>query len=226
MIPPLIVDEALYKGLNLIAITDHNATANVTAVIAAAQDTELIVLPGMELQTREEVDVLCLFDTPEQAALWQTQVDAWMLPLQNDATRFGPQFVVDAEGEFVREETRMLQAPTKMNLENAARAVHALGGLVIPAHIDRPSKGLLQVLGLWPPDLEADAAEVSPNIRPSQARARYPFLPEIPLITSSDAHFLEGIGQVMSIFILDAPPSITELWRALQGIKGRRFYVP
>ena len=33
MIPPLIVREALQLGINMIAITDHNATANIAAVM-------------------------------------------------------------------------------------------------------------------------------------------------------------------------------------------------
>ena len=52
MIPPLIVDAALEMGITLIAVTDHNASANIVAVQKAAQKTELVVLPGMELQTR------------------------------------------------------------------------------------------------------------------------------------------------------------------------------
>lgn len=227
MIPPLIVEEALFKGLALIAVTDHNTTGNAAAVMQAAQGTELTVLPGMELQTREEVDLLCLFDTLEQAMKWQAQVDAALLPLENDAERFGSQFFVDAEGEFVAEESRLLQGATLLSLEEAVAAVHALGGLAIPAHIDRPSKGLLGVLGLWPAGLETDAAEVSPLIRPSQARQRYPFLPPtIPLITNSDAHWLEAIGQALTVFVLAATPTLAELRLALQGVDGRRVYVP
>src|ERR1041385_6788538 len=75
MIPPVIVDEALAHGINLIAITDHNQTANISAVMEAAQGTGLTVLPGMELQTSEEVHVLCLFDGLDQAEAWQRRVD-------------------------------------------------------------------------------------------------------------------------------------------------------
>jgi 3',5'-nucleoside bisphosphate phosphatase len=67
MIPPLIVEEALERGIQLIAITDHNASANVAAVQqAASQHWVAWSCPAMELQTREEVHVLCLFDTLEQ----------------------------------------------------------------------------------------------------------------------------------------------------------------
>jgi PHP family Zn ribbon phosphoesterase len=226
MIPPLIVEEALYKGLHVIAITDHNATGNVQAVIDAAAGTALVVLPGMELLTQEEVDVLCIFDTLAQAQAWQAQVDGWLLPLDNDAEHFGPQFVVDAAGDFVTEDTRMRKAPAKVGIEAAARAVHVLGGLVIPAHVERDVYGLLYVLGFWPPDLEADAAEVSHNLRPSQAYAQYPSLRDIPIITNSDAHFLDWIGNTRTVFWLEDAPSVASLRSALRQGAGQGFYVP
>jgi predicted metal-dependent phosphoesterase TrpH len=84
MIPPLIIEEVISKGINLIAITDHNASANVGAVQRAALESDLAVLPGMELQTREEVHVMCLFDTLEQAAALQARVDAALPRVKNN----------------------------------------------------------------------------------------------------------------------------------------------
>ena len=66
----------------------------------------MIVLPGMELQTREEVHLLCLFDTLEQLAAWQNLVNGHLPPLENDIEYFGEQFVVDETGDFVRRETQ------------------------------------------------------------------------------------------------------------------------
>ena len=131
MIPPLIVQEALQLGLNIIAITDHNATANITSVMEAARDTGLVVLPGMELQTREEVHLLCLFDTLDQAAEWQTKVDTVLPDTPNNVEFFGEQFVVDACGEFIRRENRLLINSAAIGLENAADLVKSLGGLAI-----------------------------------------------------------------------------------------------
>jgi len=58
MIPPLIVKQAKRLGLSLIAITDHNACDNVEVMIQAAQGTGIHVLPGMEVQSKEEVHLL------------------------------------------------------------------------------------------------------------------------------------------------------------------------
>jgi len=226
MIPPLIVEEALLKGLDVIAVTDHNAMGNVAAVIDAAHGTSLQVLPGMELLTKEEVDLLCIFDTLAQARAWQAQVDAQLLPLQNDTAHFGPQFQVDAEGNFVAEDHQMRKTPANISLDAATQSVQALGGLAIPAHVERTVYGLMYVLGFWPPDLSADAAEVSHVLHPNQARQKYPSLRNIPIISSSDAHFLDWIGHVRTVFSLPGPLNINEMRWALQQVAGRKAYVP
>jgi hypothetical protein len=74
MIPSLILWQAEKKGLNLIAITDHNACHNAEAVMEAAVGTNIHVFPGMELQSKEEVHLLCLFDTVESCKEWQKKV--------------------------------------------------------------------------------------------------------------------------------------------------------
>ena len=137
MIPPLIVDKALELGIQIIAITDHNASANVEAVMQAAQGTDLTVIPGMELQTNEEIHSLCLFETLEQLNKFQQVVDQTLPDFPNNVEFFGEQFVVDKEGEFIRREERLLINSTTMSINDAFQIVNDLDGLFIPAHVNR-----------------------------------------------------------------------------------------
>ena len=114
----------------------------------------------MEVQTVEEVHTLCLFDTLEQALTWQGIVFDHLPDQANAEDVFGAQYVVDAEGEYIRTETRLLQTATDLPLEEVLRRVKALGGLAIPAHVDRPSYSLLANLGFVPPGLAAPALEI------------------------------------------------------------------
>jgi PHP family Zn ribbon phosphoesterase len=219
MIPPLIVQAALEKGINLIAITDHNATANVRAVMEAAKGTRLSVLAGMELQTREEVHLLCLFDSAEQAETWQKVVDARLPDRPNNPEFFGEQFVVDATGDFIRREERLLSISADLELEAAAAQVKALGGLAIPAHVDRQAFGLIANLGLIPPGFEA--LEITRRLSPQAARQKYPQIGALPLIQGGDVHFLEDfLGAVE--FEIEAP-SLGEIRLALQNQRGRKL---
>ena len=221
MIPPLIVREALQLGLNIIAITDHNATANIAAVMQAARRTGLVVLPGMELQTREEVHLLCLFDTLEQAAEWQARVDALLPDTPNNIEFFGEQFVVDATGEFVRREDRLLINSAAIGLEIAAGLVRSLGGLAIPAHVDRKANGLLANLGLVPPGF--DALEISRHITPSEAVEKYPQLRGYPLLQSGDVHLLDGFLGSLELNL--ERPLIAEIYKAIRGQDERKLSI-
>ena len=67
MTPCNIVGMSKLLGLDVIAITDHNSTGNAEAVMKCGQAMGLTVVPGMELETREEVHVLMLFEDLSKA---------------------------------------------------------------------------------------------------------------------------------------------------------------
>jgi PHP family Zn ribbon phosphoesterase len=221
MIPPLIVQEALARGINLIAITDHNACANVAAVQQAAAEAELVVMPGLEAQTREEVHVLCLFDTLPQALAWEAEVRAALPPLENQPEHFGEQFVVDAAGDFVRRETQLLLTSTHFSIEEVCERVEHLGGITIPAHVDRKAFGLIANLGLVPPDLPIAALEVSRHLHPFDAPKQYPQIRGYPLVQGGDAHRLEEMLGA-NVFRLEAP-TVAEIKLALRREAEREF---
>ena len=223
MIPPLIVQSALQQGLNLIAITDHNASDNVPAVIKAAEGTDLAVLPGMELQTQEDVHVLCLFDRLEPLQELQTLVDKYLPGIKNNAEYFGEQFVVDHTGEFLQRKEQLLITATQLSFEKAFQTVTDLGGLFIPAHVNRQVFGLFYHLGFVPPDLPIEALEISRHITIDQALNEFPQTNNYPLIQSGDVHFLDDFLGVNQFKI--AEPTIPEIKMALRGEKGRRFLI-
>jgi 3',5'-nucleoside bisphosphate phosphatase len=219
MIPPLIVRQALARGIRLLAITDHNASANVGAVQAAAAGTGLTVLPGMELQTQEDVHVLCLFDTLDQLQIWQTRVDGCLPEQPNVVAFWGEQFVVDATGDFIRREERLLLTAARLPFDTAVREVSALGGLALPAHVDRQAFGLLAHLAFVPEALPVKAVEISRFISPAEARRRFPQLQGQVLVQGGDAHLLDDLAG-LSTFRL-AAPTISEIVLALQESGGR-----
>jgi len=223
MIPPLIVKTALSRGINLIAITDHNASANAASVIKAAKGTDLAVLPGIELQTQEEVHVLCLFDTLDQLKSMQNIIDQSLPDLKNNTDFFGEQFVVDETGDFIRREERLLITSTQLSFEEAFRAVNELDGLFIPAHVNRQAFGLIYHLGFVPPDLEIEALELSRHISIDKALEEYPQIQNYALIQSGDVHYLDDFLGINRFSIEE--PSISEIKMALKRINGRKIII-
>jgi hypothetical protein len=223
MIPPLIVSQALALGIQLIAITDHNASANVKSVMEAAAQTGLTVLAGIELQTREEVHSLCIFDTLEQLQTFQDLVDTTLPALKNQPDFFGPQYVVDATGDFIREENRLLLTSSSLSLDEACARVLALDGLFIPAHVNRKANGLLATLGFIPSNLPVSAIELSRHITPRQALQQFPQLKLYPLIQSGDVHRLEEF--LAPNFLTVETLTVNEIRLALNHQSGRKMEI-
>lgn len=223
MIPPLIVEEALSKGIHWIAITDHNASANIEAVIKAAKGSDLAVTAGMEVQTQEEIHSLCLFDTLDQILAFQQYVDAALPPLENKPDYFGEQLVVDESGDFIRRENRLLLNSATLSIREAWEKVQELGGMLIPAHIDRKAFGMIANLGMIPIDTPVEALEISRHMSPTTARLTYPQIGQIPLIKSGDVHLLAeflGVNQLQ----VEAP-RVDELRKALAGLEDRTLTI-
>ena len=130
-------------------------------------------------------------------------------------------FVVDEQGEFIRREERLLLNSVDMTLEQAAARVTVLGGLAIPAHVNRKANGLIEVLGLVPPGFET--LEISRHISPEAARQKYPQLAGHTLVQNGDVHFLDGfLGRTE--FEIEAP-TLAEIRQALGGQNGRKMRV-
>ena len=223
MIPPFIVQTALEHGINLIAITDHNSSANIESVQIAARGSGLEVLPGMELQTREDIHSLCLFDTLEQINKLQKEVDLTLPSIKNDPDHFGEQFVVDETGEFIRREERLLITSSRLSINEAFNIVTELGGLFIPAHINRKTFGLIESLGFIPPEISFPAVEISRHLTPEQAKIIYPSIGDTPIIQNGDVHRLSDFLGVLELLMNE--PTISEIAMALRRANGRSFSI-
>ena len=223
MLPEFIVERAKELGLRLIAVTDHNSAENAAAVVTAAAGTGISVLPGMEVQTREEVHLLCLFDTLEQVGLWQEEVYAHLPPVKNDERVFGIQIVLDAEGNVVGRNDRMLLIATSFSVEEVVRRVCDLSGVCIPAHVDRPAYSVIASLGFIPPDLGIAGVEISHLTGLKEARARFPQLERYSLVAGGDAHRLQDMARRTTLKLAEA--TVAELSLALAGEGDRGVWV-
>ncbi len=223
MLPEFIVERAQELGLQIIAVTDHNSAENAASVVNAARGTGITVFPGMEVQTREEVHVLALFDTLEQAAAWQEQVYASLPPLKNDEMTFGEQLLLDADGDPSGYLDRMLVTSTSFPVEEVVERVAALEGVCIPAHVDRPVYSIVATLGFIPPGMDVAGVEISPNAGLAEARERFPQLARYSLVANGDAHRLKEMGRRTTLKMKKA--TVAELALALAGEGGREVWV-
>jgi PHP family Zn ribbon phosphoesterase len=223
MLPEFILERAQELDLNLIAVTDHNSAENAAAMMTAAKGTGITVLPGMEVQTREEVHLLCLFDTLEQVVDWQQVVYAHLPSLKNKEQVFGTQVVLDVDGEPVGTNDRLLATSVSLSVDQVVQRVRGLNGLCIPSHVDRPAYSLIANLGFIPPDLEIVGVEISHLVGPKEARAHFPQLEHYSLVADGDAHRLKEMARRTTLKM--AEPTVAELALALAGEGDRGVWV-
>ncbi len=194
MIPPLLIARAAERGLNLLGVVDHNSAGNARSVMEAAADTGVLVKPGLEVETRETVHLVCLFDTADQALDLQDLIYRHLpsLPAGASGRSLGPQRLVDAAGQTLSSEQRPLFMACDLAASEAAQEARDRGGMVVAAHVDRRAHGLLGVLGFAPADLVLDALEAGPG---GLAHGQ---------VASSDAHRLPEIGTRHILFEADS----------------------
>ncbi len=232
MTPPAIVSAAVRAGLGLIAVCDHNAAANTGAALLAGEG-RISVLAGMEITTAEEVHVVGIFPGPISALAAAEEI-LETLPGGDAAyrQRFGVQRVLDADGRVRAYEDRMLAVASRFDLSAAVALVHRHNGVAIAAHVNRPSFSVLSQLGVFPDDAGFDALELfaPANGAGNGASARRPAAAckpadrgvpdDLPVLCSSDSHFLHEIGRCRTVLRMQEP-SFDEFVLALHGEGGR-----
>ena len=223
MTPRNIVANAAAAGIDIVAITDHNAGDNIAAALRAATGTGVTVLPGMEVQSREEVHILTLFDKMRDFVRWCDLVRAHRSALKNDEKRFGAQFVVDEQDEWIRTEEALLLASTDLSIREVTEKAAEYGGISIAAHVDRPVFSLISQLGFIPDDIVLEAVEISRNMDRVAAQRQLPSIGALPVITSSDAHTMEDFMTGPKTMFLMEMPTLAEIRQALRNKNGRRI---
>ena len=108
MTPNNIVGMAFIKQLDAIAVCDHNCARNLPAIKEVADMMNVLLLPGMELTTREEAHMLCYFRTVEECVTFGEQIYAHLPPIPNREAFFGRQQVMNAQDEEIAVEERLL----------------------------------------------------------------------------------------------------------------------
>lgn len=216
MQPTAIIEQAKKVGLDMIGICDHNSAENVSAVMKAGKREGLAVIPGIEITSQEEVHILGFFNT-EQDLMYLQDMVYDNLSGENREQFFGPQTVVDEWDHVLGTNHRLLIGATTLTVEQITREIHRRAGLAIASHVDRERFSLIGQLGFIPKGLELDALEVS---TPSSIKQGYDY----PVVTFSDAHFLEDIGKSYTHFMIE-DVSVDEIKKALHNEMGRRIIV-
>ncbi|MGC9490692.1 MAG: PHP domain-containing protein [Thermovirgaceae bacterium] len=223
---PEIVDKCRREGIDIIAVTDHNASGNTKAVSDAACGTGLTVICGVEVQSSEDIHILCLFPDFEAVSSFEKWIRNRLPPVENRPESFGYQLVIDKNNKILEQAPYLLLQGIEATAEEVILKTREHGGASILAHIDRPVYSYVAVLGLIPDDLQVDAVELSGKLSKEEALAWKEKAGGRTIIRSSDAHRLSDLkGDLTTDFLLERP-CFEEIVMALGGSFGRKVFWP
>lgn len=192
MSPSVIASKAADLGIGLLALTDHNSTRNLPAFARCCEHVGITPVFGLEAATREEIHVVCLFGTLENALQFGRYIEFLLPDIPNVPELFGDQVYVDADENILGEVEKNLISGADITFENLIEEVLSRDGLAIPAHVDRPVFSVSSQLGFLP-ELQYSAIETVTLPCPLETYG-------LPIIRSSDAHYPDDIGKRTSRF--------------------------
>lgn len=203
MTPNNITGMASILGLDVIALTDHNTSLNCGAAIEAGKRNGVLVIPGMELTTSEDIHAVCLFPSLERALDWSEYVDNHRIKIKNRPEIYGRQVIMNSEDVEIGEVEHLLIPGTEISIMNAAKTVAGFGGICYPAHIDRDSLSILSVLGEIDEACGFTTAELADKSKLEELKKLHPILNGLNIVTNSDAHYLENMRDAENFMELD-----------------------
>lgn len=213
MTPNNIAGMAAIKGLNVLALTDHNTSKNCPAFFEACKRQGIIPIAGMELSTEEDIHLVCLFEELEDAMKFDAVIEEHLLPIDNRPEIFGEQLILNEDDEPIGEVKKLLISPTDLPIEEAIKIARSYGAHVHPAHIDRETNGILAVLGDIPPEYDFKVFELRERENAEKIYATVEELNSKNILVCSDAHQLWNISEAENSLLIDDEPYSSRLVR-------------
>ena len=190
MTPWNLVGMAKVKGLDVIALTDHNTARNLPQAIEAGREYGVGVISGLEVTAREEVHILCYFAKLEDALSFGEIVYQHLPDVANNEKLFGNQILIGADDAPIGRLEKLLINATDLSIDEVCALAAEHHGVTVPAHINRTANSMIGSLGLMPllpqfPVVEVYRALDCPAYATKGRR----------VLHSSDAHRLQDIAE-------------------------------
>lgn len=192
--PNNLAGMACLNEIQLMALTDHNSSRNCPAFFSAARRYGVIPIAGMELTTAEDIHVVCLFETLEEALAFNDEIDSRRIRIKNREDIFGEQLILDEQDNVIGREEDLLINATDIALDEVPALVENYRGISYPAHIDRQANGAIETLGDFPHYVGFHIAELNDRANKEDYVSRYG-LEGLRILCSSDAHYLHQLRE-------------------------------
>ena len=209
-----IFNMAYIKGLQLIAITDHNSLKQqyylekiIKHVILKGK---IDYVHGVELQSSEEIHLLAYFKKGSNLNVIQEWIDKHLIKVKNQSDYYGNQYIFNEFDEVIGIEDNLLISSLDLNVYQIVKKVHEFNGVVILAHVMAKRYGIYEVYHGIPDDLNYDGIEVESIKQLNELKQLCKHLKDDYVFFNSDAHNLESISEPINQIDRDI---FYQLWR-------------
>ena len=142
---------------------------------------------------------------------FDAEIHPRILPIRNRPEIFGNQWIVDSDDNLLETEETLLINATDLDIDGAIALVDRYGGVLYPAHIDRPSNGMIAVLGSVPKEYGFSCVEFNDLDQRDEILAEQGL--DCITLCSSDAHELGKINEAEHFLDLEDEPYSSALVR-------------
>lgn len=184
-----IVNMSAILGTQVIAIADHNSSLNCAAAYQYARSQGILLIPAVEVSTAEDIHVLCLFRSLEAVNLLTSKLNIPKIPINKKF--YNEQIILDSADNIIGTVPDLLGVATDINITALFELVRNIGGVAIPAHIDRQANSIIGILGAIPEELNVTTIELSNQADPEMFKE---YIQNYNSIYGSDAHSLETLA--------------------------------
>lgn len=223
MTPGNIIKKAIEKGIDIISITDHNSIKNVKSAQEIAADKNILIVPGIEVQSKEDIHILSYFENLEELNSYYEIIYDGLSNIKNDEEKFGNQIIVDKNDQFVGQEEKLLMNSTNYSLNELVTLTNKFNGIAVPSHVDR-SFGLIKNLGFIPEELNIEYIELNFNRTLTQYYNQYPYLKNFQLLNNSDSHYLNQLDPKMKLKLVDKPTT-KNIFKQIKKVKPKNYII-
>jgi 3',5'-nucleoside bisphosphate phosphatase len=205
------------NNIKIFSITDHNSCGNSRQFMKRAEKEGVLFIPGIEIQTAEEIHITAYFKTIEELENIAEAVLKTLPNIENREEIYGYQLILDESDDYCEKELRFLTGASSMGIDDIYSIIKKNNGIFIPAHIDR-SNSLISNIGYFP-KFNYDGVEIYNISKARELIEKYDI--KYPVFSNSDAHFIEQIGKAKISIEMDKL-TIEEFFLA---VKNKKVYM-
>lgn len=217
MSPNNILNMAMLKELNIIAITDHNSCLQLDVIEELKESYEMLVVPGVEIEVKEKYHVVCLFKNFEISRKFQKALSIYLSRKMHDEELYGEQNLFDAFDDIVNNYQISLMGSSNIALLDLKKIIKGLDGIMILAHIEKYDSSIFEKLENVYQNI-FDAIEVNANYDITRIEDKLNKLPHL-ILRNSDAHQITDISEPLNQIEMEEL-SIEALFKKIRGGKS------